>query len=38
MHTGTVSFSATTADTYQYLCSVPDHAQEGMVGSFIVET
>jgi rusticyanin len=36
MHTGTISFSATTPGTYQYLCAVPRHAQKGMVGKFIV--
>ena len=38
MHAGTLSFTATTTGTYQYLCPVPGHAQQGMVGSFIVET
>jgi rusticyanin len=36
MHIGTISFSATAPGTYQYLCAVPGHAQEGMVGKFIV--
>jgi rusticyanin len=36
MHTGTVRFTAATAGSYQYLCPVPGHAQEGMVGSFVV--
>lgn len=34
MHTGT--FSATAPGTYQYLCPVPGHAQEGMAGTFAV--
>ncbi len=37
MHTGTLSFTATTAGTYEYLCPVPGHAEEGMAGSFVVE-
>jgi rusticyanin len=36
LHAGTLSFTATTAGTYRYLCAVPGHAQEGMIGSFIV--
>ena len=36
MHTGTLSFSATAPGTYQYLCPVPGHAQEGMAGAFAV--
>jgi rusticyanin len=36
MHTGTLSFTASTAGTYQYLCPVPGHAKEGMAGSFVV--
>lgn len=36
MHTGTLTFTASTAGTYQYLCPVPGHAQEGMLGSFVV--
>jgi rusticyanin len=36
MHVGTVSFTADSAGTYQYLCPVPGHAQGGMAGSFIV--
>lgn len=37
MHTGTLGFAATTSGTYRYLCPVPGHAEEGMVGSFVVE-
>jgi rusticyanin len=36
MHTGTITFTAATPGTYQYLCAVPGHAQKGMVGTFIV--
>ena len=36
MHTGTLSFTATTPGTYRYLCPVPGHAHEGMTGTFIV--
>ncbi|HVA05553.1 MAG TPA: sulfocyanin-like copper-binding protein [Acidimicrobiales bacterium] len=36
MHTGTISFTADAAGTYQYLCAVPGHAQKGMVGTLIV--
>lgn len=36
MHAGTLTFTATTAGTYEYLCAVPGHAQKGMVGSFVV--
>ncbi len=37
MHEGALSFTASAAGTYQYLCPVPGHAQEGMVGTFVVE-
>jgi rusticyanin len=37
MHEGTLGFTATAAGTYQYFCPVPGHAQEGMIGSFVVE-
>ncbi len=37
MHTGTLTFVADAAGTYQYLCPVPGHAQEGMVGTFIAQ-
>ncbi|HEY5990261.1 MAG TPA: sulfocyanin-like copper-binding protein [Streptosporangiaceae bacterium] len=36
MHAGTLSFTATTAGIYHYLCPVPGHAQEGMIGTFVV--
>jgi rusticyanin len=36
MHTATLSFTATTAGTYRYLCPVPGHAEEGMAGSLVV--
>ena len=32
----TVTFTASTAGTYQYLCPMPGHAQMGMHGTFIV--
>lgn len=38
MHTGALSFTASTAGTYAYLCPVPGHAREGMVGSFVVQS
>lgn len=38
MHTGTLSFTASTPGTYRYLCPVPGHAQQGMTGTFIVTT
>jgi uncharacterized cupredoxin-like copper-binding protein len=37
MHEGTVTFTASSAGTHQYLCPVPGHAQKGMAGSFVVE-
>jgi rusticyanin len=36
MHTGTLSFTANTSGSYQYLCPVPGHAREGMAGIFTV--
>jgi rusticyanin len=36
MHTGTLTFTATTPGTYRYLCPVPGHAREGMTGTFTV--
>ena len=36
MHTGTLSFTASTSGSYQYLCPVPGHAQKGMVGTLVV--
>ena len=38
MHAGTLSFTATRPGSYRYLCPVPGHAQEGMSGSFTVES
>jgi rusticyanin len=38
MHTGTLTFTASTPGTYHYLCPVPGHAQEGMTGLFIVSS
>ena len=38
MHTATLTFTATTPGTYQYLCPVPGHAQQGMTGTFTVST
>ena len=36
MHAGTLTFTAATPGTYQYLCPVPGHAQKGMAGTFTV--
>ena len=36
MHAGTLTFTASTASTFHYLCPVPGHAQKGMVGIFQV--
>lgn len=36
MHVGMLSFTASAPGTYQYLCPVPEHAKEGMVGGFQV--
>jgi rusticyanin len=36
LHVGTINFIAATPGTYQYLCAVPGHAQEGMIGNFVV--
>jgi rusticyanin len=36
MHTGTLTFTAAKSGTYQYLCPVPGHARDGMVGAFVV--
>lgn len=38
MHAATLSFTASTPGTYRYLCPVPGHAQEGMTGTFIVNS
>ena len=34
---GTVSFIAGEPGEYYYICTVPGHAMQGMVGSFVVE-
>jgi rusticyanin len=36
MHAGTLTFTATTPGSYQYLCPVPGHAREGMAGRITV--
>jgi rusticyanin len=36
MHAGALTFTAAGPGTYQYLCPVPGHAQEGMAGAFTV--
>jgi rusticyanin len=36
MHTGTLTFTATKSGSYQYLCPVPGHSRDGMVGTFVV--
>jgi rusticyanin len=36
MHAGTLTFTAATPGTYQYLCPVPGHARDGMAGVFTV--
>jgi rusticyanin len=36
MHAGTLTFTAATPGTYQYLCPVPGHARDGMAGAFTV--
>lgn len=36
MHEATITFTASTPGDYQYLCPVPGHAQEGMVGALTV--
>jgi rusticyanin len=36
MHTGTLTFTASTTGSYHYLCPVPGHAQKGMTGLFTV--
>ena len=36
MHAGTLTFTASKAGTYRYLCPVPGQAQDGMAGTFIV--
>jgi len=37
MHEGTLSFTASAPGDYRYLCPIPGHAQEGMVGTFTVQ-
>jgi len=37
LHTATLTFTASTAGNYDYLCAVPGHAQKGMAGSFLVQ-
>ncbi len=36
MHSGTLTFTATTPGSYRYLCAVPGHARKGMTGAFTV--
>jgi rusticyanin len=36
MHAATITFTAATPGSYQYLCPVPGHAEEGMAGTFTV--
>ncbi|MDA8374921.1 MAG: sulfocyanin-like copper-binding protein [Actinomycetota bacterium] len=36
MHERRITFTASRPGTYQYLCPVPGHAEEGMAGTFIV--
>jgi rusticyanin len=36
MHAGTLTFTAATPGSYQYLCPVPGHARDGMAGTFTV--
>ena len=36
--TGTLTFTASAAGTYQYLCPVPGHAQKGMAGSLVINS
>ena len=38
LHTATVTFTASQAGSYAYLCAVPGHAQLGMVGRFLVQS
>jgi rusticyanin len=37
MHVGTITFTASTAGTYQYLCPLPGHTAKGMHGILDVE-
>ena len=34
--TPTLTFTAATPGTYQYLCPVPGHAEKGMAGAFTI--
>ena len=36
MHAGTLTLTAATPGSYQYLCPVPGHARDGMAGTFTV--
>jgi rusticyanin len=36
MHEATMTFTASVSGDYRYVCPVPGHAQEGMVGAFVV--
>jgi rusticyanin len=36
VHAGTITFTAATSGSYQYLCPVPGHARDGMAGIFTV--
>ncbi|MDA8297827.1 MAG: sulfocyanin-like copper-binding protein [Actinomycetota bacterium] len=36
MHAGTFSFTASAPGSYRYFCPVPGHADDGMVGRFVV--
>jgi plastocyanin len=36
MHSGTITFTASTSGTYQYLCAVPGYARNGLFGKFLV--
>lgn len=38
MHAATLTFTASTAGSYRYLCPVPGHAQKGMTGTFTVSS
>lgn len=38
MHEGTFAFTASATGTYQYLCPVPGHAEEGMAGTLVVQS
>jgi rusticyanin len=38
MHAGTLTFTASSAGRYYYLCPVPGHAQKGMTGQLVVSS